>query len=77
MSDFVVVDASVAFKWLVEEENSDKATALTRLWDDHGTQPMPSTDGSCEKILCWKSRKSSCRTYCHWESCYTRLQVFT
>lgn len=40
MSDFVVVDASVAFKWLVEEENSDKATALTRLWDDHGTQPM-------------------------------------
>lgn len=40
MSDFVVVDASVAFKWLVEEENSDKATALTRLWDDEGTQPM-------------------------------------
>ena len=26
------------FKWLVEEENSDKATALTRLWDDEGTQ---------------------------------------
>lgn len=40
MSDFVVVDASVAFKWLVEEENSDKATALTRLWDDEGTQLM-------------------------------------
>lgn len=40
MSDFVAVDASVAFKWLVEEENSDKATALTRLWDDEGTQPM-------------------------------------
>ena len=38
MSEFVVVDASVAFKWLVEEENSDKATALTRLWDDEGTQ---------------------------------------
>ena len=37
MSEFVVVDASVAFKWLVEEENSDKATALTRLWDDEGT----------------------------------------
>ena len=40
MTDFVVVDASVAFKWLVEEENSDKATALTRLWDDEGTQPV-------------------------------------
>lgn len=38
MSDFVVVDASVAFKWLVEEEHSDKATALTRHWDDEGTQ---------------------------------------
>ena len=38
MSEFVVVDASVAFKWLVEEENPDKATALTRLWDDEGTQ---------------------------------------
>ena len=38
MSEFVVVDASVAFKWLVEEENSDKATALTRLWDDEGVQ---------------------------------------
>jgi len=38
MSEFVVVDASLAFKWLVEEENSDRATALTRLWDDQGTQ---------------------------------------
>ena len=38
MSDFVVVDASLAFKWLVEEEHSDKATALTRYWDDEGTQ---------------------------------------
>ena len=38
MNEFVVVDASLAFKWLVEEENSDRATALTRLWDDEGTQ---------------------------------------
>ncbi len=38
MSEFVVVDASVAFKWLVEEENSDKATALVRLSDDDGVQ---------------------------------------
>lgn len=38
VGDFVVVDASVAFKWLVEEENSDKATALARLWDDEGMQ---------------------------------------
>ena len=30
MSEFVVADASLAFKWLVEEENSDKATAIAR-----------------------------------------------
>ena len=40
MSEFVVVYASVALKWLVEEENSDKATALTKLWDDEGKQPV-------------------------------------
>ena len=39
MNEFVVVDVSWAFKWLVEEENSDRATALTRLWDEQGTQP--------------------------------------
>ena len=38
MSEYVVVDASVAFKWLVEEEHSDKATALARLWDDEGAR---------------------------------------
>lgn len=38
MSEYVVVDASVAFKWLVEEEHSDKATALVRLWDDEGSR---------------------------------------
>ena len=38
MRAFVVVDASVAFKWLVEEEHSDRATALARLWDDEGGQ---------------------------------------
>ena len=36
MSEFVVADASLAFKWLVEEENSDKATAIARLWSDQG-----------------------------------------
>ena len=36
MSEFVVVDASLAFKWLVEEEHSDKGTALTRLWFEGG-----------------------------------------
>ena len=39
MSAFVVVDASVAFKWLVEEEDSDNATDLARFWDDEGFQP--------------------------------------
>ena len=38
MTEYVVVDASVAFKWLVEEEHSDKATALARLWDDEGAR---------------------------------------
>ena len=38
MSEFAVVDASLAFKWLVEEENSDRATALARLLDDEGSQ---------------------------------------
>ena len=28
MSEVVVVDASLAFKWLNEEEDSDKASAL-------------------------------------------------
>ena len=37
MSEYAVVDASVAFKWLVEEEHSDKATALVRFWDGAGT----------------------------------------
>ena len=29
MNGFVVVDASLAFKWLVSEENSDLAQALS------------------------------------------------
>ncbi len=31
-SEFVVVDASIVVKWLVEEENSDRATALVQSW---------------------------------------------
>ena len=38
VSEFVVVDASVAVKWLVEEEDSDRATSLVRLWDGGGVQ---------------------------------------
>ena len=30
MSGFVVVDASLAFKWLVREEHTDKALAILR-----------------------------------------------
>ena len=36
MSDFVVVDASLAFKWLVEEEYSDVAHAILQVWDRQG-----------------------------------------
>ena len=32
MSGFVVVDASLAFKWLVREEHTDKALAILRTW---------------------------------------------
>ena len=40
MNGFVVVDASLAFKWLVPENDSDKARELARLWDSSGTQPV-------------------------------------
>ena len=38
MNGFVVVDASLAFKWLVSEENSDRAQALSRSWANDGIQ---------------------------------------
>ena len=38
MSGFVVVDASLAFKWLVSEENSDNARAISRAWANEGIQ---------------------------------------
>lgn len=40
MNGFVVVDASLAFKWLVREEHSDRAMALARGWDSEGTKPV-------------------------------------
>ena len=33
MNGFVVVDASLAVKWLVEEDDSDKAHAMLQSWD--------------------------------------------
>ena len=38
MNGVVVVDASLAIKWLVSEENSDKARASSRSWANAGTQ---------------------------------------
>ena len=38
MNGFVVVDASLAFKWLVSEENSDRAQAISRTWANDGIQ---------------------------------------
>ena len=38
MNDLVVVDASLAVKWLVEEEGSDTAARLARFWDNAGIQ---------------------------------------
>ena len=40
MNNFVVVDASLAFKWLVKENHSDKALALARSWDNEGIRPV-------------------------------------
>ena len=39
MSGFVVVDASLAFKWLVREEYTDKALAILREWDNEKVTP--------------------------------------
>ena len=39
MSTFVVVDASLAFKWLVREEHTDKALAILRIWQDEDIRP--------------------------------------
>ena len=38
MNGRVVVDASLAIKWLVSEENSDKARAISRSWANAGIQ---------------------------------------
>ena len=40
MNGSVVVDASLAVKWLLEEDDSDSARALARLWADEGTIPV-------------------------------------
>ena len=34
VSGFVVVDASLAVKWLIEEDDSDKAHAILRSWNN-------------------------------------------
>lgn len=38
MSGFVIVDASLAVKWLVREEHSDEARAISRSWASAGTR---------------------------------------
>ena len=38
MNGIVVVDASLAFRWLAREENSDRAQAISRSWADDGVQ---------------------------------------
>lgn len=40
MNGLVVVDASLAVKWLISEVHSDKAYALARSWAGQGTQPV-------------------------------------
>ena len=38
MSGFVVVDASVAVKWLLKEDRSDEARSLAQLWESRGVR---------------------------------------
>ena len=38
MNGIVVVDASLAFKWLVSEENSDLAQSISRSWAKNSIQ---------------------------------------
>ena len=38
MNSLVVVDAILAFKWLVQEGHSEKADDLGRLWASQGTR---------------------------------------
>ena len=40
MDEFIVVDANVAFKWLVEEEDSDKADAILQSCERRGIIPV-------------------------------------
>lgn len=38
MNGYVVVDASLAFKWLIKEVYTDEANALGRSWNSQGTR---------------------------------------
>ncbi len=38
MNGYVVVDASLACKWLVKEKHTAEANALGRLWNNQGTR---------------------------------------
>ena len=38
MNGYVVVDASLAFKWLVKEIHTAEANDLGRLWNSRGTR---------------------------------------
>ena len=52
MNGIVVVDASLAFKWLVSEENSDLAQSISRSWANNGIQArcaLPDAGGSSER----------------------------
>ena len=40
MSGFAVVDARLAFKWLVREEHTDKALAILRMWHNQEVTPV-------------------------------------
>ena len=89
MSGFVVVDASLALKWLVEEEHSDQAHAILQSWESQdmtpggpashairGGQCAPPAGGA-GRIDRRGRQLTSSRACCRHESSYTRRRIFT
>ncbi len=54
MTEYVVVDASLAFKWLVKEIHTDEANHLGRVWNSQGIRiaaPSPSRLSSMRWLM--------------------------
>ena len=79
MNGIVVVDASLVFKWLVSEENSDLAQSISRSWANNEIQAAVSylmpveVANALHRRVCgvswpWKTRSDFWNTFSHRES---------